>query len=191
MRAAWTKLPASGSGFRSRVRSFWRMAASCRCTTESRMGWSCALSYRFGRWPLRQRSDRVLGRDRFVLCRTIEIGDRLEAIVAGRASPEIESAARFGFNPVRHCNQFAALGARILPRQRTDSASGHGVSLPFLFENVEADRTASLSDTTLPYATLDGRRIGTNRRQSHRASRRGKSNFFSLRNLLRLRRDRR
>jgi signal transduction histidine kinase len=49
--------------------------------------------------PAGGESEKALCRDRLGFFGLIEIGDCLKAIVAGHASPQIEGAARFGFNP--------------------------------------------------------------------------------------------
>src|ERR1700692_348207 len=73
-----------------------------------------------------------------------EEGHRLEAVVAGPASPEIGHAARFSLDPFRNGDRFAALSAGISPRQRAEICSGHGAS-PFFFSfksKDEMDRIA-------------------------------------------------
>jgi hypothetical protein len=74
-----------------------------------------------------------LRRERFRL-RMREESHRLEAIIAGPASPEIGGAARSGLNPFRSGDRLAALGAGIFPGQGTEVYSCHGAS-PFFFSD--------------------------------------------------------
>src|SRR5580698_6820109 len=61
----------------------------------------------------------------------IEIGHRLEAVIAHPAMPEIGDAARRGgFDPVRCGNRMSALGTGIFAGQRTEVRSRHHAS-PF------------------------------------------------------------
>src|ERR1700722_5027392 len=71
-----------------------------------------------------------------------EEGHRLEAVVAGPASPEIGHAARFSLDPFRNGDRFAALSAGISPRQRAEICSGHGVSPLLFYFKFELDRVA-------------------------------------------------
>src|SRR5207248_9457179 len=58
---------------------------------------------------------RPSGRDRFGLGFGLrEIRHRLEAVAAGRATPQIGRTARTAFNPVRRDDRFAALSAGIM-----------------------------------------------------------------------------
>src|SRR6516225_3540942 len=73
-----------------------------------------------------------LGSQRFLLDALLaEIGDRLEAIVAGAAIPQKRGAAALKrFNPVRSGNRFTALSAGILLGHRGSGNFRHG-ALPF------------------------------------------------------------
>jgi hypothetical protein len=85
-----------------------------------------------------------------------EEGKRLEAVVAGLASPEIGHAARFGLNPFRNGDRFAALGAGISPGQGAEVDSGHGVS-PFYFRLIFFSSDDELDSIAVGYQGSDVR----------------------------------
>ena len=61
-----------------------------------------------------------LGRERLVVnAGVFEEGNRLEAVVAGVAMPEIDAAVRFFLDPFGDGDRLTALGARILLGQVT------------------------------------------------------------------------
>ena len=113
--ATWTRPRASGSAFPSRTPSCSRMAERCRCTTGSRTGWWRGFSCRcISRRRNRRREDLRGSRSasgRYRVFRLVVNRDRLEAIIAGAAGPEIGYAARRALDPVGHRNRLAALSA--------------------------------------------------------------------------------
>jgi Histidine kinase-, DNA gyrase B-, and HSP90-like ATPase len=86
-------------------------------------GSNCRDCSRQGRPPERLMSGRE--RRRFHLP-FVEDGNRLEAIIAGAAVPEIGDAALALLHPVRRRNRLAALGTWISTRQTAEIKSRHG-----------------------------------------------------------------
>jgi hypothetical protein len=67
------------------------------------------------------------GRDRFGLGLLVcEIRDRLEAVIAGTATPEVTRVGGEAFDPVWRGDRCAALSAGILSGQIAEGWSGHG-----------------------------------------------------------------
>src|SRR5690348_4186581 len=71
------------------------------------------------------RSCRASGRHRLPIHFGLE-SDRLEAIIAGPAVPEISGAAFAAFDPLRHRDRLAALCTGILPGQIRETGLTHG-----------------------------------------------------------------
>jgi hypothetical protein len=91
----------------------------------ARMGVRCAR-----RWPSGESETRLrLSRERLTF-RRFEHGDRLKAIVAGAAMPEIDRAPLFLLDPIGRGDRLAALGTGILLGQITETCSSHGAA-PF------------------------------------------------------------
>src|SRR5581483_6415666 len=151
MHATWTSRKVLGLVFRSRAPLRSPMVESCPCTTATRMGLSCAWRSRCactgGAGPRdgrHQRTNRIQlvqwaqsaaraasiqrrsRRERWTFdVLVLEERDRLEAIVAGMAVPEIDRAVLLLLDPFRQGDRRATLGTRIVLGHVAKTRAGH------------------------------------------------------------------